>query len=241
MTLTTTGVSGLDAQLGGGVPRGTTLLLIAEPGNALGMFSEQFSGGGLEVGDAVYYYEFDRPVSTIQESVFSFVHSKNGKPLPFRLIDGYAAAFGKSAPAKGAEAYVHVMPQGDPFQQILAQVSQGGGGRPYRLVVESLSSLTRPENEAQVTEFMRRLVYLGHELGGVQLVTLVKGLHSKTFETHMRHLASGVLEIGSEQKGFGIYSYLLVSKLLNVRDPVRLLLFKETDKGLWLESTKRVF
>lgn len=241
MALTSTGVAGLDAQLGGGIPRGTTLLLIAEPSNALGLFAEQFSGGGLEAGDAVFFYEFDRPVTGIRQSAFSFVHGANGKPLPFKLFDGYSGQFGKSAAPKGEEQYVSMLPRADPFQAILEQVSMGGGGRPYRLVIESLSSLTKPDNEAQILDFVKRITFIASETGGTQLLTLVKGLHSKAFETHLRHLATGVMELGAEQKGFGIYNYLVVSKLLNVRDPIRLLLFKETDKGLWLESTKRVF
>ena len=64
---------------------------------------------------------------------------------------------------------------------------------------------------------------------------------SNDFETRLRHMCGGVLEFGVERKGFGTYNYLYVSKLLNVTDPVKILLWKETEKGLWLESTKRVF
>jgi hypothetical protein len=44
-----------------------------------------------------------------------------------------------------------------------------------------------------------------------------------------------------ERKGFGLYSYLKIEKLLGVTDAAKLMLFDETDEGLRLESTKRVF
>ena len=87
---------------------------------------------------------------------------------------------------------------------------------------------------------MRNLVYLGYDLAGLHVISIVKGLHSAEFEARLKHLVGGVLEFGVERKGFGTYNYLYVSKLLNVEDPVKMLQWKETEKGLWLESTKRV-
>jgi hypothetical protein len=87
----------------------------------------------------------------------------------------------------------------------------------------------------------RHLVHTGQESDAMQMVTLVKGLHSPQFEAALKHAATGVMEIGVERKGFGLYNFLQVTKMLNLRDPTRILLFKETDKGLWLESTRRVF
>jgi KaiC/GvpD/RAD55 family RecA-like ATPase len=42
-----TGMLGLDVQLGGGVPGGSTILLLAEPGANSEVFAQQFAYGGL--------------------------------------------------------------------------------------------------------------------------------------------------------------------------------------------------
>jgi archaeal flagellar protein FlaH len=240
MALATTGIAGLDAQLGGGVPRGTTLLVIAEPGNAIPLFSEQFAGGGVDAGEDVHYFEFDRPVRDLRKSVMSYVIRGNEEKAQLTLYDGYAASFAQAKSVKLREA--NAMPI-HPAQALATCMGalQSVGGKPYRVVIETLSSLARPDNERELVEFVRNLVFMGQELGGLQLITIVKGLHTPTFEAHLRHLATGVIEFGAERKGFGIYNYLVVSKLLNVKDPTRILLWKETEKGLWLESTKRVF
>lgn len=241
MTIATTGISGLDAQLGGGIPRGTTLLLIGEPTNAIPLFSEQFAGGGLDAGEDVYYFEFDRPCRGVRDSVMSFVGRGNEKKAQLKLYDGYSSQFGRSPSGAIADANALPMQTNYALPHVLTTVQNEPRNENYRVVVETLSSLTRPDNEREVLEFVKNVVYHGHELGGIQMISIVKGLHSVQFETQLRHLVGGVMELGVERKGFGLYNYLIVSKMLNVTDPVRILLWKETEKGLWLESTKRVF
>lgn len=241
MTIATTGISGLDAQLGGGVPRGTTLLLVGEPGNAIPLFSEQFAGGGLDAGDDCAFFQFDRPITDMRQRIQSFVLRGHEKKASLSLYDGYTPQFGqpRNPNMKDANA-IPVAPMHAQATMLNVLGSQAAG-RNYRVVIESLSSLARDGNERELLEFTRNLVFAGNDSGGLHLLSIVKGLHSPEFETRLRHMCGGVLEFGVERKGFGTYNYLYVSKLLGVQDPVKILLWKETDKGLWLESTKRVF
>lgn len=241
MAIATTGISGLDAQLGGGVPRGTTLLLIGEPGNAIPLFSEQFAGGGLDAGDDVHFFEFDRPGIGLRERIRAFILRGNENKAALNIYDGYTPQFGQSRSGRLRDPQSIPIPPMHALASMLGALQQQSAGRPYRVVVESLSSLQRDENERELIEFARNIVYLGYDLGGLHLLSIVKGLHSPEFEARLRHMVGGVLEFGVERKGFGTYNYLYVSKLLNVQDPVKILLWKETEKGLWLESTKRVF
>lgn len=239
MTIATTGIAGLDAQLGGGIPRGSTILVIGDPGNGLPLFAEQFAGGGLEAGEDVQYYAYDRPVANLRKSIMSFILRGNDKKAQLTIHDGYSPQFGQGSRTRDANALPVTL--GDSLPAMLDTLHSQAADRPYRFVVESLSALVRDGNEHEVLDFARNVTYLGHELDGIHMLTLVRGLHPPAFETHLRHLATGVIEFGSERKGFGIYNYLTVTKLLDVRDPVKILLWKETDKGLWFESTKRVF
>ena len=240
MTLATTGISGLDAQLGGGIPRGITLLLISEPGNAVPLFTEQFAGGGLDAGEDCHFFEFDRPLVGVPQRVQSFIMRGNEKKAAFYLYDGYSTSFAAARGGKMREPNAIPIPPMHAMASMLGALQQQSAARPYRVVVESLSTLAKDGNERELLEFFRNLVYMGWDVGGIHAVGLVKGLHSPEFEARLRHLAGGVLEFGVERKGFGTYNYLYVSKLLNVQDPVKILQWKETDKGLWLESTKRV-
>lgn len=246
MELATSGISGLDAQLGGGFPRGSTVLLLGDPCNALSVFAEQFGAGGLTQGEPLLYFVFDRPSRGAAERVKALATELGGVKAPLRLFDGYSAQFGSNG-ANGhgkklsePEAGPVVMRGENLLGDVLNEALKAGAAR-YRLALDSLSSLQRPGKEHEVVDFFRNLVHVGHETQSMQLCTLVKGLYDARTEAHLKHLASGVMEIGVERKGFGLYNYLQVTKLLDLRDPTRLLLFKETEKGLWLESTRRVF
>jgi len=157
------------------------------------------------------------------------------------LYDGYAPQFGQSRSGKLKDANAIPIPPLHALSAMLSALGQQSAGRPYRVAIETLSALAKDDNERELLEFARNLVYIGHDLGGLHLLGLVKGMHSNDFETRLRHMCGGVLEFGVERKGFGTYNYLYVSKLLGVEDPVKILLWKQTEKGLWLESTKRVF
>lgn len=236
----TTGIAGLDAQFGGGVPPGTTILLLGDPSNCIGLFSEQFAAGGVHEADDVLFFELDRPVAHLRERILGLATNGTTANGRLRLFDGYAPQFGANANGRLGDADAEPLDRKAAFEGVLSHLL-GAEPANRRVVLESLSALVTPENQSEVIEFFRRLVFLGQEFGSVQLVSIVRGLHDAVLETQLKHLASGVIEVGVERKGFGIYSTLQVSKMANVQDPLRLLLFRETDKGLWLESTKRVF
>lgn len=77
--------------------------------------------------------------------------------------------------------------------------------------------------------------------GANLLVILTAGLHSDREVTLMKLWADGVFELGFDRQGFGLYPYLKVTKMRGVPDSSRFLLFKETEGGLFMESTRRVF
>lgn len=67
-----TGILGLDVQLGGGVPPGSTILLLAEPGASTEIFAQQFAYGGLTDEDNVYYLTSEQPVCEITSEMKNF-------------------------------------------------------------------------------------------------------------------------------------------------------------------------
>lgn len=241
MELATSGISGLDAQLGGGIPRGSTILVLGDPCNALSAFAEQFGAGGLTQGEPLLYFLFDRPPRGAPQRIKGLATDLGGVKGPLRVFDGYSAQFGAPGANGHAAGDAPVLLKGEnAASDVLNEAMKAGASR-YRLCIDSLSGMARPGKDHELVDFFRNLVHVGHETGAMQLAVLVRGLHDPQVEARLKHLATGVMEVGVERKGFGLYNYLQVTKLLELRDPTRLLLFKETDKGLWLESTRRVF
>lgn len=253
MELVPTGISGLDAQYGGGFPSGSLVVLVAEPMNASSIFLDQFAAGGLERGESVVVFSLERPKDEVAASVLALIGKarEEGGPalaagappeqlikklevhdlcgLQFEGINGDAARKFKLPPAA------------DALKDIYAAVVSDKVARPCRLVVESLTELLRHYPEQEVMKTVRLLRSFARAHDAVVIVSATKGLHPEPLMAELRHVADGAMEFAVERKGFGIYNYLVISKMRGVLDATRLLLFKETEKGLWLESTRRVF
>ncbi len=73
------------------------------------------------------------------------------------------------------------------------------------------------------------------------LILAYDGLHSAEEMARLQIWADGVMELGFDRQGFGLYPYLKITKMRGSPDSSRFLLFKETAKGLFMESTRRVF
>ncbi|MDX1612569.1 MAG: RAD55 family ATPase [Candidatus Thermoplasmatota archaeon] len=231
-----TGIAGLDAQLGGGVPPGTSILLVAESSNALYQFLDEVAGFGIDQGEQVVWFELDRPWGLIQAP---FERAATEGQGTFRVLQGYEPRVGSYSPNGSGLDYHEIGPSDVPSMaaKILSEVEPNR----YRLVVSSLTTLLQSVSFQEVQGMLRQLVALNQSLGGLQIFTVVGGAHPPAEISMLKHMCTGVFELGIERKGFGLYSYLKVEKLLGVPDAARLLLFNETENGLRLESTRRVF
>lgn len=204
----TTGLGGLDAQLGGGVPGGTVHLLIGEPMNALELFCQHFAAGAANHGGALYV-----STSASEEEVKAGVEMVGGKP---------------------DKVAVHVLPHGKSWDP--PDVPKG-----QRYVLDSFSQYNLAvgwEKSFARLEELKKQVRGGN---GNLLAVVTPALVSDKELALLKLWGDGVLELGFDRQGFGLYPYLKVTKMRGVPDSSRFLLFKETEKGLFMESTRRVF
>lgn len=200
----TTGLSGLDAQLGGGVPPGTVHVLIGEPMNALELFAYHFAAAGTQTGGALFVSQ-----DLAENEVKGGVRAVGGRP-----------------------ERVKVAPGGDELPSIL---------KGARYVLESFSPMTHRLGWEAVEKELVKLKAQVRQSGSVALIIAIDGLHEATEIARLKMWADGVLQLGFDRQGFGLYPFLKVTKMRGVPDSARFLLFKETEKGLFMESTRRVF
>lgn len=237
MELRTTGITGLDAQYGGGFPAGAFVLLVAEPMNALSLFLDQFVQGGLEKGEQVHYVAIERRPEDVQESVKQLM-GKPAEPLALQIQDFAGLQF---EGMNGDAAKRYKFPTTGNVLEALSKFLSSEVNQPCRLAVESITELLGHYPEKDVLKAVRLMKLFANHNQALTVATVTKGLHPEPLLTELKHMADGVMEFAVERKGFGIYNYIIISKMKGISDATRLLLFKETDKGLWLESTRRVF
>ncbi len=200
----TTGLAGLDAQLGGGVPPGTVHLLVSEPMNAQELFTYHFAtGDGL-----CRFISTDVDPDEIKGGL-----QRVASKIDTVKVEAYKPNAGKLPPVPKDARYVL-----DNFSSFSAQAGWD----------KALAALGTVKDQVRAN-------------GQAALITAVAGLHSESELAKLRLWADGVMELGFDRQGFGLYPFLKVTKMRGVPDSARFLLFKETAKGLFMESTRRVF
>ncbi len=199
-----TGLTGLDSQLGGGVPAGSCIVLISQPMNAQELLAYQFAAGGSD--EQVVYATTHMTPEEVQEAM-----ERIGIEHPNIAV---GTITGKSLPS-GANAQRYVLDN-------LSDYNDEHGWEATQKVLEVLKKGMRAN-------------------GGIALIVATEGLHTEAELTRLRMWADGAMEMGFDRQGFGLYPYLKVTKMRGVPDSARFLLFKETPRGLFMESTRRVF
>lgn len=205
----TTGLAGLDAQLGGGVPPGTVHLVLGEPMNAMELLAAHFAAGGSLLGGGCAYFSSDLSEADVKKAI---------------------EAVG------GRKDRVHVL--GLPYKGAWAVPDAKQG---LRYVVDSFSQVILQAGWANAYSQLKRLRTQVRASGDNIFIMVTAGLHSDVERLQLREWADGVMELGFDRQGFGLYPYMKLTKMRGVAESARLLLFRETERGLFMESTKRVF
>ena len=204
-----TGLAGLDAQLGGGVPAGSVHVVLGEPMNAQELLSYHFATAGSLRGGCQFL-----STDYTKEEVLAGIKMVGGKPDRIEVHELPNAKSKWAFPESGKGQIVVY----DSYSQAIVQ----GGWK------EAMANLTKAKARARKS-------------GDPLFVSVTGNLHSETERSALRQWADGVFELGFDRQGFGLYPYMKITKMRGVPDSARFLLFKETERGLFMESTKRVF
>jgi len=243
-TLMTTGVLGLDLQMGGGIPPGTTLLLIAESGAGAEIFTKQFMYGGLLKDENAFYFASDHSISEIRGDMkqFSWNIEKYEKSGNAEFIDAYTPRFLNILPA---ELQRKMSPKEflkqsiDPISQLKNTIIQNHGPK-YRGVLDSISYFLRTYDINSVIEVIELMSSIGKLTGGIHLVLVGAGLHDDITINTLKYMADGVIEFYVKERGSQIERGLVIRKMRGLIVPNRSISFEITSKGLELETTTRV-
>lgn len=136
---------------------------------------------------------------------------------------------------------------GDPEHVDVKTLPDGGSwdlpapAKGARYVLDNFSTYEQEVGWDKAFETLRKLKETLRETGETALVTAMEVMHDPKQLARLKLWADGIMELGFDRQGFGLYPFLKVTKMRGVPDSARFLLFKDTAKGLFMESTRRVF
>ncbi len=239
-----TGIAGLDVQLGGGVPPGATILILAEPGANSDIFAQQFVYGGLLNNEDVFYFTSEHPaqeiVDEMEEMKWDVEKYVEGGSLKF--IDAYVPRFYNVLPKEftnNISAKDFLKKGIDSMGLLKATVTQKRENK-YRGVVDSISYFLRAYNLNSVVDVIEMVSSIGKATGAIHLILMTSGMHDSITENTLRHICDGVIEFRIKERGSEIERNIMIRKMRGMIVPNRTISYMVTQKGIELETTTRV-
>lgn len=238
MKTVATGVPGLDSQLDGGIPAGTTMLLLAEPNNAPYRFLELFAAKGVEEDETVIYYNLERPKFEVLGRVTELLPQPE-HALDFRYIDCYSVKLRNLEESiLNRVGITNHAP--NVTQHVLPQLLELGREKKFRLVIESLNEVIHAYGLEPAMSMLNTIAGIVRMLNGVAVVLLIHGEHDRNIEVRAQHLCDSTIELGLQRNGTRLLPTLSLLKMRGISDEIRSFQYTETAREIRVDPTRRV-
>jgi KaiC/GvpD/RAD55 family RecA-like ATPase len=221
MKFTSIGIPALDEHLGGGIQKGSTVLVLGTPGSGTEFFAKQFASSGQE---AVTYFtstERDEDVLNVMREYgwrtdlkivnvgTRYYESVLAKKLEISRFRQEGVTLGDIRKFKDEDTMKE-----ENFLTFLAyEISKLDP--PFRVVINSLDFFLENYESSEVLMAMRTIKAHTQHSESVTLMTMLKGVHESRIQSSIEDLADVILELEREKVGHEFKKFIMVDKVRN--------------------------
>ncbi len=237
--LQSSGIMGFDQTIGGGIPDGSLILLLGEPGSGYETFALQVLYNQAKQGKKVFYVSVDKPPSEVDLEMMTFGWSVDTyKSLgSWTYVDAYGAKYAtedSTSPViswdKGLLNLLRTK-----FINIVAKSNQ-----PFT-IIDTVSHLLLDYDENQVRELVENFTTnVVRKVGGVHILLMVKGMHDTKTEVLFSHIADGVIDFYLRERSDQLQRTFRVRKMRKAIYDTRLYPVNLEEDGLQIETARRM-
>ena len=233
----TTGITPLDAQLGGGFPSGSVILLLEEPGAGADVFSFHFALAGVNGNERVLYVTTNDTKDQIVQNIKLYFSVEDGVTDRIEFLDLVTSEILQQENVKSdVRSFLKHMKH-DPLKHIRNVIIEGDYNR---VIVNSLTYFVLNYTPQDVVDLMNTMSLMAKKKESVFLVLMTKGIADDRLENTVKFVADGIIEMTINETGNEIQRLLKILKLKRVLVPKSILRYDLTDKGIRMESVMRV-
>ena len=221
MKFTSIGIPALDEHLGGGIQKGSTVLVIGTPGSGTEFFAKQFASAGQE---AVTYFtstERDEDVLSVMREYgwktdlkivnvgTRYYEKVLAKKLDISRFRQEGVTLGDIRKFKDEDTMKE-----ENFLTFLAyEISKLDP--PFRVVINSIDFFLENYESSEVLMAMRTIKAHTQHSESVTLMTMLKGVHESRIQSSVEDLADVILELDREKVGHEFKKFMMVDKVRN--------------------------
>jgi len=221
LKFTSIGIRALDDHLGGGVQKGSTILIMGNPGSGTEFFAKQFASAGHE---AITYF-----TSTERDEDVLNVMREYGWRTDMKIVN-VGTKYYEGVLAKKLEVSrfrqegitlgdIRRFREQDTMREenfltfLAYEISKLTP--PFRVVINSLDFFLENYDSPEVLMAMRTIKAHTQHSESVTLMTMLKGVHDSRIQSSIEDLADVILELDREKEGHEFKKYIVIQKVRN--------------------------
>ncbi len=232
-----TGITPLDAQLGGGFPSGSLILLLEEPGAGADVFSFHFAVAGINNNQKVLYITTNDTKDQILQNIKLYFALENGVADKIEFIDLVSPRLIQHTDSKSdVKSFLRQMKH-DPLKHVKTIIANSDH---ERVILNSLAYFVLNYNTEDVVELINEMSLTAKKTDSVILLLMTKGIADDRLENTIKFMADGIIEMTINESGNEIQRLLKILKLKRVLVPKSILRYDLTERGIRMESVMRV-
>ncbi len=235
MRLFSSGIISLDAQLRGGFPSGSVLLILEEPGAGAEIFSFHIVVEGLKKGERVLYVTTDNTESEIRDSIRLYFNLDEAIMKNLEILDMLTPRLHALVEERDAKKLVKRMRHDQ-----LGEVKLKANDNYDRVIINNITYFIIHYGLESVLRFMEDISIISKQKNNLFVLLMTKNMFDPKIETSIKHQSDGVIELSLREVENEIHRRLKIIKLERYMVPKNILRYDLTDKGIAMESVMRV-
>ncbi len=225
-----TGILNLDTQLGGGFPAGSVILMIEDPGAGAEIFSYHFIHEGIKNKEKALYVSTNDTADEIKESMILYLRIAENDFESVRFLDFMGARIGSVGLRESLTL------SGDPYNRVITECAKDYG----RSVINNLGYFAEDYDRKTVLNMLESMAISARRNESAILVLFTRGMFESSFETAVKQVVDGIIELSIREADTEIQRRLKVIKLKRTLVPKSVFRYDITDRGIRMESVTRV-
>jgi KaiC/GvpD/RAD55 family RecA-like ATPase len=221
LNFTSIGIPALDEQLGGGIQKGSTVLVMGTPGSGTEFFAKQFASAGQETVTYFTSTERDEDVLGVMREYgwrtdlkivnvgTKYYESVLAKKLEVSRFRQEGITLGDIRRFRDEDSATE-----ENFLTFLSyEISKLAP--PFRVVINSLDFFLENYESPEVLMAMRTIKAHTQHSESVTLMTMLKGVHDSRIQSSIEDLADVILELEHDKQGSEFKKFIIVQKVRN--------------------------
>ncbi len=234
MKLMKTGILPLDTQLGGGIPAGSVVLVLEEPGAGGDVLSYHFAVEGALNGENVFYLATDDTEEEVKDYVNLYFNLDDAVWENITLLSLSSSL--KKEGEKDAKDFLKKTMY-DPIGGLKTILYHEDFDR---VVVNNMTYFIANYPIEDVISLIEVFSKYAKKNESVFMMLMTKGMFDSRTETAIKHYSDGVIELTLREVENEVQRRLKVIKFKGILVPKAILRYELTDKGIKMESVMRV-